>query len=500
VTSSTRSPLTVFLRTLAVGFLLAAIGFAASQIPGYRNLATVYPAGEVVAGVPIGGLTHSQAYVKVVKAYALPVDLQYRGGVIRASAEDLGFRMDVESMMAQADESLTLEYWDYLWKRFPSPETIPLQAVVDRERIRNFLEQDIAPRYDVSPVPARPIPASVDYTPSRSGTQLDIDAALQPIEDALRSLTTRSVTLSSKPVAPPAPSFEDLQTQLQQVLMTSNYGKVRFSGLGEVAVVDVKSGRQFDFALQAGQTVTPGIAFTAASTMKIPVMISVFRRTPDPMPENVLTLLKNMIEASDNPSTDQAVQTAIDSVRGPLEVTADLQALGLKNTFWAGFFFDGAPLLDRFDTPANARSDVNTQPDIYNQTTPAEMAGLLAEIDRCALDGGGGLPKTFPGEITQSKCQKMIELLRGNTLPVLIMAGVPEGTQIGHKHGWVTGPDGYVHNYSDVAVVSTPGGDYVMAVYIYQPSQLLFDPVNVIVSNLSKAVYHYYNLPQPLEP
>jgi beta-lactamase class A len=436
----------------------------------------------------------------VVKAYALPVELHYRDGMVQASAEDLGFRMDVETMIAQADESLTLEYWDYLWNRFPPAETIPLQAFVDDSRIHTFLQEEIAPRYDVSPIAARPIAASPDYTPGRTGAELDIDSAIQPIAAALRSLTSRSVTLSSKPVDPPAPSFQDLQTQLQQVLLTSTYIRSRFTGLAEVAVVDVKSGRQFDFALQDGQGVTPGIAFTAASTMKIPVMVSVFRRTPDPMPDDVLTLLKNMIEASDNPSTDQAVQTAIDSVRGPLDVTADLQALGLKNTFWAGFFYDGAPLLDRFDTPANARSDLNTQPDIYNQTTPAEMAGLLAEIDRCALDGSGLLPKTFPSEITQSKCRKMVELLRGNTLPVLIMAGVPEGTQIGHKHGWVTGSDGYVHNYSDVAVVSTPGGDYVMAVYIYQPSQLLFDPVNIIVSNLSKTVYHFYNPPTPLEP
>ncbi len=488
------------MRTLAVGFLLAAGGIAASQLPGYRQRAAVYPPGEQVAGVPVGGLTHAEASDRLVKAYALPVELHYREGVFQASAEDLGFRMDVDAMLAQADRGLALEYWDYLWNRLPNPEAIPLQASVDDSRIRAFLEQQIAPRYDVSPIAARPIPASPDYIPGRTGTQLDVDGAIQPIQTALRSLSTRSVTLASKPVDPPAPAFQDLQIQLQQVLATSNYLGSRFTGLAEVAVIDVKTGQQFDFALQDGQSVTPGIAFTAASTMKIPVMVSVFRRTPDPMPEDVLTLLQNMIEASDNPSTDRAVQTAIDSVRGPLDVTADLQALGLKNTFWAGFFYDGAPLLDRFDTPANARSDVNTQPDIYNQTTPAEMAGLLAEIDRCALDGSGLLPKTFPGDITQAKCQKMIELLRGNTLPVLIMAGVPEGTPIGHKHGWVTGPDGYVHNYSDVAVVSSPGGDYVMAVYIYKPEQLLFDPVNIMVSNLSKTVYHYYNLPDPLAP
>jgi hypothetical protein len=39
-----------------------------------------------------------------------------------------------------------------------------------------------------------------------------------------------------------------------------------------------------------------------------------------------------------------------------------------------------------------------------------------------------------------------------------------------------------------------------MAVYLYQPEQLLFDPANVLVSHLSTAVYNYFNLPPPGKP
>ncbi|HEX9013948.1 MAG TPA: hypothetical protein VF813_10540, partial [Anaerolineaceae bacterium] len=88
----------------------------------------------------------------------------------------------------------------------------------------------------------------------------------------------------------------------------------------------------------------------------------------------------------------------------------------------------------------------------------------------------------------------------GNQLPVLIKAGVPDTILVGHKHGWTQGADGYLHTISDAALVSTPGGDYAMAVYLYQPAQLLFDPANVLVAHLSEAVFHFYNLPAPTTP
>jgi beta-lactamase class A len=50
---------------------------------------------------------------------------------------------------------------------------------------------------------------------------------------------------------------------------------------------------------------------------------------------------------------------------------------------------------------------------------------------------------------------------------------------------------------SDAAIVYTPGGDYVLAVYLYHPVQIVFDPTNKLVADLSRAVYHFYNLPNP---
>src|SRR6185369_11940540 len=143
----------------------------------------------------------------------------------------------------------------------------------------------------------------------------------------------------------------------------------------------------------------------------------------------------------------------------------DMKTLGLNSTFLAGYFYDGAPLLQRFDTPANQRTDVTTDPDAYNQITPSEIGALLADLYQCAQDGGGALVATFPDKMNQAVCKQMIDYLKRDRIGVLIEAGVPEGVQIAHKHGWISGPSGVIQNFSDAAIVYTPGGNYILVIY-----------------------------------
>ena len=113
----------------------------------------------------------------------------------------------------------------------------------------------------------------------------------------------------------------------------------------------------------------------------------------------------------------------------------------------------------------------------------------------CAQTGGGALAAVFPGEITQSECQQMVSLLAANNIGVLIEAGVPSDAQVAHKHGWaVDVTDGVIHTMADAALVYSPGGDYVLVVFLYDPVQVVFDPVNVMVAQLSQAIYNYFNV------
>ncbi len=85
----------------------------------------------------------------------------------------------------------------------------------------------------------------------------------------------------------------------------------------------------------------------------------------------------------------------------------------------------------------------------------------------------------------------MIQYLREDTLGALIQGGVPEGTIVAHKHGW----DINMNQFSDAGIIYTPGGDYVLTIYVYHPVQALWDIVSPLYAELSRAIYNYFNLP-----
>jgi hypothetical protein len=47
----------------------------------------------------------------------------------------------------------------------------------------------------------------------------------------------------------------------------------------------------------------------------------------------------------------------------------------------------------------------------------------------------------------------------------------------------------------DVGIVFTPIGDYVVAIFLYHPVQLIYDPISTMFSDLAEAIYNYYTLP-----
>ena len=109
--------------------------------------------------------------------------------------------------------------------------------------------------------------------------------------------------------------------------------------------------------------------------------------------------------------------------------------------------------------------------------------------------GGGSFAAVFPGEITQNECKSMITYLTRNHIGVLIEAGVPEGTKVAHKHGWAVDPvDGLMHAVGDAALVYTPGGNYILTIFIHNDAQIVWDAANKMFADLSSAVYNYFNL------
>jgi beta-lactamase class A len=485
----------IILRWISILVIFLGVMLTVFQLLNYSRLRATFPPGTSIGGVPVAGLDRRQAAERLTQAYSLPVEVRYGDAVIQIRPSAAGFRLDLEAMLAAADQQRIQQpfwnaFWDYLWNQIPSPAEVPLRAVTSDERLRAYLQEEVSSRYDNPPAPAEPVPGTTGFSPGQPGTLLDVERAVVLVSDALRNPANRVVNLSYDRISPSRPVFQNLQVMLQQVLTTNEY-----DGLAEIYLLDLQTGQEISFAYNNGSIIAPGIAFTAASTMKIPIMISTFRRIDEPASVEITRLLESMIELSENDPADRLMEVVMDPRLGPLEVTADIQSMGFQNTFLAGYFYPGAPLLRRYTTTANQRNDVNTRPDSYNQTTPQEIGTLLYDIYQCANSGGGTLSVVFPGEITQSECRTMISLLARNRIAVLIEAGLPEGIQVAHKHGWITDPaDGLIHTMSDSAIVYTPGGNYILAIYLYHPVQLLFNPANELVASLSQAVYNYYNL------
>jgi len=485
------------LRSISIICILLAVGLTIYQLVSYSRIRANFPTGMVIAGVPVGGLDREQAAERLVQAYGVPVEVRYGDAIIQIRPGVVGFELDLESMLSAADLQRTdqpfwTSFWDYLWNRATAPTEIPLRANLTEDRLRAFLKEEISPRYDRPPSAALPVAGSTQFSSGEEGTVLDVDRAVTLIRDALWSSNARVVNLSYNKVSPPRPSLQNLQILLQQIIDVSG-----FDGITEIFLRDLETNQEIHFAYQNQTLLQPDIAFSGASVLKIPIMVSVYKDLEEPISQEASDLIASMIDRSDNPPADKLMMDYLSENTGPLIVTENMQTLGLENTFLAGYFYNGAPLLKRFETPSNSRTDIFTSPDVYDQTTPADIGMLLDDIYQCAESGGGTLVAAFPGQITQNECKSMVQFLSRNRIGVLIEAGLPEGTQLAHKHGWITDPtDGVIHTIGDAGIAYTPGGDFVLVIFMYHPGQLVFNPINVIYADLSRAVYNYFNTAQ----
>ncbi|NSW51490.1 MAG: serine hydrolase [Anaerolineae bacterium] len=483
----------LILRFVALFLIFAAALLLGLQLVSYSRLRSAFPIGMKIAEVNVGGLNQQQAADRISQVYSLPVEVNYLDQVFQINPAVAGFKLDMEGMLTAADlqrldQPFWDAFWDYLWGRLPEPESVPLRASLSTELVANHLNSEIAPRYNRPAVPAVSLSGSSVFDAGVPGTVIDVPRSLPVIEQAFFSATNRSANLVFNQVDPPRPSYQYLEALLKRKIELSD-----FDGIAEIYLLDLNTRNEVHFAVQDGEDLAPDIAFTAASTMKIPIMISVFIQEDLPLSPSIANDLQLMIEQSENTPSDRLMEL-LGGNFGPLLVTENIQNLGLKNTFISGFYYIGAPLLTLVDTPANTRQDIDVTPDVYNQTTSSEIGMLLDDLYQCADTGGGALLALYPDQITRGECQQMISYLAGNRIGVLIQAGLPDGTRIAHKHGWITEADGLIHTISDVGIIYSPAGNYVLCVYLWHPVQLYFDQANLLIAELSRVIYNYVNI------
>ena len=469
-------------------FLLFALLIAVVDYASFQKPQSVYPNGISVEGIPLGGLDHARAEARLTEAFSVPVELHYQQARIQFTPTELGFSPDYTATLTELEQNLPKRSWfKHLWGKTEAtnPLDLPLIAEVDLDQTQAFLTQVIPPRYDQPATATVPILYSTNYQPGQPGYSLQsLATAVDDIKAALLSPVQRVVSLDVQETPALPLDRANLEIFLKQTIQLE-----KFNGLIEVYQRDLTTGEIMHIALRANQNVTPDVAYSAASTIKIPIMLSAMRRLEEPLPSQASNWMFQMIADSLNPPADGLMKAYMDNDSGPLMVTADLRELGYQNTFLAGYFEPGSPLLERISTPANQRRDIFLDPDFYNQTVPSETGDLLWKIYRCANRN----EPMFGGQVTASECQQMLSYLLENRIHALIEAGLPPEGRAAHKHGWTNDLDGLIHTISDSGVVYTPGGDYVLVIFAYTENQFLYDTANQLFAKLSQSIYNAYN-------
>jgi len=470
---------TAALEWVAIIGAVASIGLLVFNIVSYSSVRERMPAGMIIAGVPVGGLTPADAQAELARVYSTPIELHYREAVFTLDPAQISFRLDTEVMLARADTYRTESsfwggFWDYLWQQPGKVVEVNLTAEYSQEQLRDYLK-DIAARYDSPPAPGQGDSVALTFGAGQPGYSLDIDSSAAVIDLALRQPTNRRAALTLIEDTAARPTL----TQLEQVI--GDYLKFReFNGVASIVVIDMNSGQEL--------RINSDIAFTGMSVMKIPIVIQTYWLWDTEPPQETLGEIAEAVLESSNFNanlllTDLGEGSAL---RGAQLLTEHMKQLGLQNTFMAKAFDQDTPVQPIL-TPANQRADFNTQPDPYIQTTVSDIASLLVMLHECASTGGGPLAVVFPGKITQSECQIILSFLAQNQTGVQIDGGVPEGIKVAHKEGLSD------NAYGDAAIIFSPAGDYVIVEYIWTPEYLNWEYGAPLMADISRAVYNYFN-------
>jgi beta-lactamase class A len=464
--------------------VLLLAGFLLWRWVSFNRWRTYLPAGMTLAGVPVEGAARDEAIQRLLGAFNGPILLHYQDRRLSLAPQSVAFQIDVDATVSAMDAELAKNagisgYLKYLIGQHPGPVDIPVQATYSSQALREFMSS-VARQYDQPAKPPVPQPTTGNYAPGEPGHWLDVKASLPGVESALLSTNQREATLVVNIQDPPPPDFQLLEQIIENELAT-------FPGVASVFAKDLQTGDEI--------AINADVAYAGMSIIKIAIMTEAYRYLDQPPDPDTTKILTETMTLSGNFTANLLLRMIGqgDAYRGTEVLNASMRKLGLTNTFMATPY-DEEVIPPTIVTHANSRTDLNTEPDPYMQTTPADMGLLLEMIYQCSK-GGGALPLIYPDDFSVDECQAMIDHMLANQLsgeddvPVLIAAGLPPSTPIAHKHGWVD------DTRADASIVLTPGGDYVLAIYLYQPGWVDWDTTNSIMTRISQLVYAYFNPP-----
>lgn len=448
------------------------------QYVGYRRVSRTLPAGMTMAGLSAEGMTREQALNALEVAYATPLTVTYQEHELSLPPESVGLGYNADKTAANLDAALApwrgLDgFIAHVLRRSLGPVDVRVAVSYSDEQLDSFLNH-ISSQYDRPPQGPVPLPASLTFRLGRPGSRLNGEASRAVLADALVSADEEQVTLDVE--TQQAPSMDlDLLGKLLQTLLDDHPNLIP-----GIFVKDLQSGDEL--------SINAEVPYAGLSVLKIAVLEETYRSLDEPPGVETTKLISETVTKSGNFTANLLLRDVIDDgdgYQGTETLTGSMQRLGLRNTFMAAPY-DEEDVASTVVTPANSRADVATEPDPVIQTTPLDVGLLLEMVYQCS-HGGGALIAAYPDALTANECSRMIEWLSKNQIDSLIEAGVPVGTEVAHKQGW----RGDTH--ADAALVLSPGGDFVLVVFLYHPQWLEWEESAPLIADIATATYNYFN-------
>ncbi len=434
-----------------------------------------FAAETYVAGVDVSGMTLEAAAAELRSALAsLERPLEISAGSARLNLRPamIDLELPVDAMLAKAIED---------------GGRIPLAIDYDTDALRATLEELAAeaaqPAQTGIITASERISRTFIYTP---GQTLDVDAAMETLERRLMATgSSRRVTLNLVPDdTPPPPDFAVMAEQLEDMVP-------RWDGVVGFYLEDLASGETL--------TYNEGVVFSGASVMKVAIMLYAYTQVEE-FDEKSRNWLQMMIVDSDNKAANAMLSIAAaggggtdEALIGVRAMNEMLEDLGLKHSYQnmpyeASDYLLRVRNLDIPFGPAQEGPPPFTEADPVLRTTPADMSRLFKLIDQCSRSEGELI--ALYDTLSAERCQEMLDLLADNADTIRMVAGTDERARVEHKSGWLE------DMHADVGIVRSPGGDFLLAVYIYQQqnnSWLTDAEAGPVIAAFTRMVYTAYN-------
>lgn len=475
---------------LTVTIMVAGAIFLVYKIYEYAGSRSYYPTGLTIAAVPVGGMTREEASEFLTNRYIeAPITLYHNTDRIEVSPAEIEFTLDLVTMLSEADYQQTQQdfwsgFWGFLWGRPVSVEPVELKATHNREALRDVLDR-ISITTDRPPQPPQPIPATLSFQYGVSGTTINKEASFADIEAALYRPTNREARLVVEAVNPERPNINLLARLLTNHLQSFEQDT---GGVASVFIMDLATGEEVSLNAR--------VPLSGMDMLKVPIVLQTYNVLDQPPTLRQRQLISDtLVLRPDNLAANELLSVIAgeeDPFLGSSLVTEAMRRIGLQNTFIiAPYDSQGRPGLRTPQTPANTAERVVTNPDPFMQTTAEDIGILLSMIYYCAKGQGGVLLAAFANTLSPLECQDVLDTMMRNKTGSLIEEGIPPGTPVAHRHGWIRDTHG------DAGIVFSPAGDYVIVAYLYQPNWLEWVVSSPLLADISLAAYNFFNFDNP---